>query len=63
MAYIKYAKHIRMNNTQSIEKLFSKITCSCGKIIYEYYLGNHLMRKCYTNMKIEYYKLEMQVVL
>jgi hypothetical protein len=27
------------------EKLFPKVTCSCGKIIYKYYLDKHLKTK------------------
>ncbi len=32
------------------EKLFPKITCSCGKTLYKYYLAKHLKTKYHHNL-------------
>lgn len=35
------------------EKLFPKVTCSCGKTIYKYYLPKHLKTKYHTQPEIK----------
>jgi hypothetical protein len=42
------------------EKLFQKITCSCGKTIYKYYLQKDLKTKYHHNLDISYHSIEIE---
>ena len=43
------------------EKLFHKVTCSCGKTLNKYYLEKHLKTK-YHNLDIVQHSIDIEVI-
>jgi hypothetical protein len=44
------------------EKLFPKITCSCGKTLYKYYLDKHFKTKYHHNLDKIHHSIEIEVI-
>jgi hypothetical protein len=44
------------------EKLFLKITCTCGKTLCKYYLFKHLKRKYHHDLENFHHSIEIEVI-
>ncbi len=62
MDYILCVKVVNEYYSKNKEKLFPKITCSCGKTLYKYYLAKHLKTKCHHSLDKLHHSIEIEVI-
>jgi hypothetical protein len=49
-------------HSKNKEKLFPKITCTCGKTLYKYYLVKHLKTKYHDNLDKLHHSTEIEAI-
>ncbi len=60
--FIRKTNFINSIHSKNKEKLFPKITYSCGKTLYKCYLAKHLKTKCHHNFDKLHNSIELEVI-